>query len=154
MKKIVVLGAGLVGGVMADDLSKNHNVTSVDISRNNLEKLSSNKIEKICLDVSNTKLLHDLISDFDLVVGAVPGFMGYKMMKDVIEAKKNIVDISFFPEDPFGLDELAKKNNVIAVMDCGVLNLKNLPYILFHQAFHHPYLHRLLEPHLQPDLKQ
>ena len=120
MKKIVVLGAGLVGGVMADDLSKNHNVTSVDISRNNLEKLSSNRIEKICLDVSNTKLLHDLIYDFDLVVGAVPGFMGYKMMKDVIEAKKNIVDISFYPEDPFGLDELAKKNNVIAVMDCGV----------------------------------
>ena len=63
---------------------------------------------------------HDLISDFDLVVGAVPGFMGYKMMKDVIEAKKNIVDISFYLEDPFGLDELAKKNNVIAVMDCGV----------------------------------
>tara|TARA_B100000902_G_scaffold18427_1_gene22093 strand:- start:140 stop:253 length:114 start_codon:yes stop_codon:yes gene_type:complete len=29
MKKIIVLGAGLVGGVMAVDLSKNHNVTSV-----------------------------------------------------------------------------------------------------------------------------
>jgi saccharopine dehydrogenase-like NADP-dependent oxidoreductase len=34
--------------------------------------------------------------------------------------KKNIVDISFYPEDPFKLDELAKKNNVVAVMDCGV----------------------------------
>ena len=120
MKKIVVLGAGLVGGVMADDLSKDHKVTSVDISKKNLDKLNSDNIEKICLDISNTKLLHELISDFDLVVGAVPGFMGYKMMKDVIEAKKNIVDISFYPEDPFGLDELAKKNNVVAVMDCGV----------------------------------
>ena len=30
------------------------------------------------------------------------------MMKDVIEAGKNIVDISFYPEDPFGLDELKK----------------------------------------------
>ena len=29
-----------------------------------------------------------LDKDFDLVVGAVPGFMGYKMMKDVIEAGK------------------------------------------------------------------
>ena len=35
-------------------------------------------------------------------------------------SKKNIVDISFYPEDPFGLDKLAKDNNVIAVMDCGV----------------------------------
>ena len=54
------------------------------------------------------------------MVGAVPGFMGYKMMKDVIEAGKNIVDISFYSEDAFGLDELAKEKGVVAVMDCGV----------------------------------
>ena len=120
MANIIVLGAGLVGGVIAKDLAKAHNVTSVDISKKNLDKLNSDNIEKICLDVSNTKLLHELISDFDLVVGAVPGFMGYKMMKDVIQAKKNIVDISFYPEDPFKLDKLAKENEVIAVMDCGV----------------------------------
>ena len=120
MKKIIVLGAGLVGGVMAEDLSKNHEVTSVDISQKNLDKLKSNNIKKICLDISKSKSLKNVIKDFDLVIGAVPGFMGYKMMQDVIEAKKNIVDISFYPEDPFGLDELAKKNNVVAIMDCGV----------------------------------
>ena len=120
MKKIIVLGAGLVGGVMAEDLSKNHEVTSVDISQKNLDKLKSNNIKKICLDISKSKALKNVIKDFDLVIGAVPGFMGYKMMQDVIDAKKNIVDISFYPEDPFGLDELAKKNNVVAVMDCGV----------------------------------
>ena len=120
MKKIIVLGAGLVGGVMAEDLSKNHEVTSVDISQKNLDKLKSNNIKKICLDISKSKSLKNVIKDFDLVIGAVPGFMGYKMMQDVIEAKKNIIDISFYPEDPFGLDELAKKNNVVAIMDCGV----------------------------------
>jgi len=119
MKKIVVLGAGLVGAVMAKDLAKNHKVTTVDISQDNLNKLDSN-ITKICADISDTIILHKYIKDCDLVIGAVPGFMGYKMMKDVILAKKNIVDISFYPEDPFELDELAKKNNVIAVMDCGV----------------------------------
>ncbi len=30
------------------------------------------------------------------------------------------MDIAFFPEDPFQLDELAKQNNVIAIMDMGV----------------------------------
>ena len=118
MANIIVLGAGLVGGVMAKDLAKNHNVTSVDISQKNLDKLAG--INTICADVSDTSTLQNLIKDFDLVVGAVPGFMGYKMMKDVIEEGKNIVDISFYPEDPFGLDELAKKNGVVAVMDCGV----------------------------------
>ena len=118
MANIIVLGAGLVGGVMAKDLSKNHNITSVDISQKNLDVLDG--IKTICADVSDTATLQNLIKDFDLVVGAVPGFMGYKMMKDVIEAGKNIVDISFYPEDPFGLDELAKEKGVVAVMDCGV----------------------------------
>jgi saccharopine dehydrogenase-like NADP-dependent oxidoreductase len=118
MANIIVLGAGLVGGVMAKDLAKQHNVTSVDISQKNLDKLEG--INTICADVSSTATLQNLIKYFDLVVGAVPGFMGYKMMKDVIEAEKNIVDISFYPEDPFGLDDLAKEKGVVAVMDCGV----------------------------------
>tara|TARA_B100001758_G_scaffold247959_1_gene269196 strand:+ start:22511 stop:23617 length:1107 start_codon:yes stop_codon:yes gene_type:complete len=118
MGKIIVLGAGLVGGVMAKDLAKDHKVTSVDISQKNLDKLSG--IKTICTDISDKNNLQNLIQDFDLVVGAVPGFMGYQMMQNVIEAKKNIVDISFYPEDPFGLDELAKEKGVVAVMDCGV----------------------------------
>jgi lysine 6-dehydrogenase len=118
MANIILLGAGLVGGVMAKDLAKQHNVTSVDISQKNLDKLEG--INTICADVSNRETLQNLIKDFDLVVGAVPGFMGYKMMKDVIEAGKNIVDISFYSEDPFGLDKLAKEKGVVAVMDCGV----------------------------------
>ena len=36
MAKIIVLGAGLVGGVMAKDLAKNHQVTSVDFNENTL----------------------------------------------------------------------------------------------------------------------
>jgi len=118
MANIIVLGAGLVGGVMAIDLSKQHEVTSVDISQKNLDKLTG--IKTICADISDANTLQDLIKNFDLVVGAVPGFMGYQMMKNVIESGKNIVDISFYPEDPFGLDALAKEKGVVAVMDCGV----------------------------------
>ena len=120
MKKIVVLGCGLVGRVMAEDLSKDHEVTSVDISKQNLEKITTSDVLKLCKDVSDNSILNEVIKDCDLVVGALPGFMGYETMKRVIKAKKNIVDISFYAEDPFGLDKLAKENNVIAVMDCGV----------------------------------
>ena len=48
MKKIIVLGSGLVGSVMANDLAKNYEVTSVDISSQNLDKLKSKKIDKLC----------------------------------------------------------------------------------------------------------
>ena len=34
--------------------------------------------------------------------------------KRILENKKNVVDIAFFPENPFGLDELAKQNGVTA----------------------------------------
>ena len=106
MSKIIILGAGLVGGVIAKDLAIHHDVTSVDISRKNLNLLPN--IKTICLDITNKQQLQNTIKDFDIVVGAVPGFLGFEMMKSVIEVGKNIVDISFFPEDTFKLDKLAK----------------------------------------------
>ena len=120
MSKIIVLGCGLVGKVIAEDLSQEHNVTSVDISQKNLDRLKPENIKKICEDITKESVLKNLINDYDLVVGALPGFMGYETMKQVILLKKNIVDISFYSEDPFGLDQLAKDNNVTAIMDCGV----------------------------------
>lgn len=120
MKKVIVLGAGLVGKVMASDLATAFDVTSVDINDEALQELERQGIKTQKVDISNTKLLTSILAPFDLVVGAVPGFMGFQTVKTVIEAGKNMVDISFFPEDPFLLDEIAKKHNVIVVTDCGV----------------------------------
>ncbi len=120
MKKVIVLGAGLVGKAMAIDLAKNFDVTSADFSEEALASLAPYKIKTQKLDFSNLKLLAQTIQPFDLVIGAVPGFMGFNTVKTVIEAGKNMVDISFFPEDPFLLDDLAKKHNVTIVTDCGV----------------------------------
>ena len=120
MAKIIVLGAGLVGNVMAKDLAKQHAVSCVDISEQALAPLKAHNIQTTRADLTDQNTLNNIIQDFDLVIGAVPGFMGYQMLKTVIEAEKNIVDISFFPEDPFGLDALAKEKEVVAVMDCGV----------------------------------
>ena len=57
MKKIIVLGSGLVGGTIAKDLAENHDVTSVDISSKNLEKINSSKINKICTDILEENVL-------------------------------------------------------------------------------------------------
>lgn len=120
-KNIVILGSGLVGNAMAIDLSKEFNVTTVDINEKALEKLKAyDNISVLKADLSDQNVLQSVIKNFDLVVGALPGFMGYRALRTIIEAGKNVVDISFFPEDPFGLDELAKKHSVTAVVDCGV----------------------------------
>jgi lysine 6-dehydrogenase len=119
-KKIIVLGAGLVGKAIALDLAKNFDVTSADISEEALLMLQQSGIKTQKTDITDLKSLTDVIIPFDLVVGAVPGFLGLQTARTVIEAGKNMVDISFFPEDPFQLDALAKKQGVTIVTDCGV----------------------------------
>jgi saccharopine dehydrogenase-like NADP-dependent oxidoreductase len=121
MKNIIVLGAGLVGKAIVLDLYKSYNILVIDIDKNKLSELDKiPNIKTLVTDLSVDKNVEKVVINADLVIGAVPGFMGFNMLKNVIEAGKNIVDISFFPEDPFKLDKLAKDNNVIAVVDCGV----------------------------------
>ncbi|HET9486875.1 MAG TPA: saccharopine dehydrogenase C-terminal domain-containing protein [Chryseosolibacter sp.] len=118
--KIAVLGAGLVGKAIAIDLAKNATVTSFDINEESLGLLERYGIATRRMDLADRDQLRASLQPFDLVVGAVPGFMGFQTVRTVIEARKNMVDISFFPEDPFGLDTLAKQEQVTVVTDCGV----------------------------------
>jgi len=121
--KIGVLGAGLVGGPMAADLARDagHDVCAVDIDRGVLARLKEKYgIRTIHEDLSRVEEVKRVVAEFDFVISAVPGFMGFQTLQGIIEAKKNVVDIAFFPEDPFLLDELARRNGVTALVDCGV----------------------------------
>ncbi len=118
--KIAVLGAGLVGKAIAIDLAKKNDVTSIDISETALKGLEVHGVKGLQADISDTDQLRPLLEPFDLIIGAVPGYLGFQTARTVIEAHRNMVDISFFPEDPFELDALAKKNQVTIVTDCGV----------------------------------
>ena len=120
MKKITVLGAGMVGRAMAIDMSSSYEVTSVDRDEAALKLLSKSNIKTKVADLSKPKGIQKLVKDADLVIVAVPGFLGYQTLEAVIMAGKNAVDISFFDEDAFGLDKLAKKMKVTAIVDCGV----------------------------------
>ena len=121
--KVLVLGSGLVGRPMAIDLAKevSFKVTVADYSKNNLDKIPKDlQITKKEIDLSNPEQLKALLKNHDIVLNAVPGFMGFNTLKEIIKAGKNVVDIAFFAENPFELDELARQNNVTAVVDCGV----------------------------------
>ncbi len=120
-KNISVLGCGLIGKKIAVDLCKDYSVTSIDTNNERLNEISlSHNVNVLQKDLSDKNSLTEVIKNADLVISAVPGFMGFKTLKYIIEAGKNVVDISFFAEDAFELDELAKKNNVTAIVDCGV----------------------------------
>ena len=119
---IAVLGAGMVGRAIAIDLSSQHSVHSFDINADALATLS-NQCPGVATTEANLKDFTSyprLLSGFDLLISAVPGFMGYQTLKTAIEMGKNVVDISFFPEDALQLQQLAVEKNVTAIVDCGV----------------------------------
>jgi saccharopine dehydrogenase-like NADP-dependent oxidoreductase len=120
--KIAVLGSGMVGRAIAMDLASRHHVTAFDLSDANLELLKKRnpRIETQRADLGDYSSYPQHLSSFDLIVTAVPGFMGFKVLEASINCGKNIVDISFFPEDVLQLDKLAKEKGVTVITDCGV----------------------------------
>jgi len=136
MVKTAVLGAGRVGAAIVADLSgdRSFDVTAADVSEAALARAkASGARTTIQADLTVTDNVRELASDHDLIVGATPGPIGFQTMKTVVTAGKHYVDISFFDEDPFEVDALARENGVVALVDCGVApGLSNL--ILGHHA--------------------
>jgi saccharopine dehydrogenase-like NADP-dependent oxidoreductase len=126
---IVVLGAGRVGGAIVRDLSeeKDFSITVVDLDPQALERLDGFGVESVISDLSSPDHVAEAVAGADLVVGCVPGFMGHQTVEVVLEEGKPIVDISFFEEDAFDLDELAREKGIPCLVDCGVApGLSNL----------------------------
>ena len=111
----------MMGSAIAKDLSTEYDVTVADQDSHRLDELKNHRsIQTKATDLSLSRNIQKVIQDADLVIGALPGFMGFKTLNTVVGCEKNIVDISFFSEDPFQLDSLAKEKGVTAVIDSGV----------------------------------
>ena len=126
---IVVLGAGRVGGAIVRDLSAeaDFSVKVVDLDPQAMDRLEGLGVELELHDLSNPDRVVEAVAGADVVVGCVPGFMGYRTVEVALGEGKPVVDISFFEEDAFGLDELAREEGVPCLVDCGVApGLSNL----------------------------
>lgn len=125
MPTAIILGAGLVGSVMAADLAADpdFSVAIADSRGDALERANARargKLHTIRADLSDIAALKRTIAPYDIVLGALASAIGFQTLRAVIEAGKNYADISFMPEDAIDLDALAKEHGVTAVVDCGV----------------------------------
>ncbi len=121
--RATVLGAGRVGAAIARDLAKEgeFEVTVADLSPSALEPFEgTHGVKTSRTDLSKSEAVGEAVRAADIVVGAVPGHMGFAAAQAVLEAGRPLVDISFFEEDPFELDELARSKGLVAVVDCGI----------------------------------
>ena len=129
MSRILVLGGGLVGRVIARDLARDSDlrVTVADGSEGTRARLAKEGLGTVALDLTDDAAVRQAVGGADVVVGAAPGHMGFRLLRLVIEAGKPYADIAFMPEDFLELDGLARERGVTAVVDCGVApGLSNL----------------------------
>jgi len=122
--KAIVLGSGLMGSVVARDLSRSASVdevTVVDASAESLNRVNSiPKVRPIVGDVRKADFLTQLVKDFDVAVGALPLSIDNVAVEAVVRARVNIVDLIFdWHHDESAIDSLAKKSGVTIVPACG-----------------------------------
>ena len=122
-KNVVVLGAGMIGAAMAQDLATQDalRVHVADSRQENLDRvLSRAPVRTHHVNLGDPAVLRGLLKGSELAIGALPSVIGLQTVKTCVEAGCNIVDISFMPEDARVLDALAKQHRAIAITDCGV----------------------------------
>ena len=91
--KIAVLGGGMVGSLIATELSKDYNITVIDN-----ESLNIKKVKSKIMDV-NSEEFHLEILNYDIAINCLPGFMGFKILETLIDKEISCIDISFMPEN-------------------------------------------------------
>ena len=135
--KILVLGGGTQGRVIARDLARSlrdAHERVADLTQPTLPTLPN--LEWIEADLADTATITRLLHDHDLGVGALPSRLGFGAMKAAIEAKRDLVDVSFCAENPLTLETAARAAGITIAPDCGLApGLSHL--MVGHQAARH-----------------
>ena len=115
MMRIGVLGGGLQGRVIAEDLANGFEVTIAD-----LREVDVPGVKSVCADLSDREVLVSFMKGQDLIVGALPARLGFQAAQAAVQAEKNYIDIAFYEEDPAPLHDAAREAGVAIVPDCGL----------------------------------
>ena len=134
-KKILVLGAGVVGTAAAQELVQHSGlkVTLADYSQEQLAASSAiSGAESMQLDITDSSKLITTLNDCDIVLGALPEALGFEVLSTAIGLGRDIVDVAFFEEHVASLNAEAIKSGCRAALDCGVA--PGLSHMLVGQA--------------------
>jgi saccharopine dehydrogenase-like NADP-dependent oxidoreductase len=116
--RVLVLGVGRVGSLIVRELSRSFEVTAVDLDRRRLEALGR-EVATLSMDVSNEDKLVEAMRGHELVVNALPGSLGFRVLRACVRGRRDLVDVSFMPEDPLTMKEAVLDAGITAIVDAG-----------------------------------
>ncbi|MBX3407083.1 MAG: saccharopine dehydrogenase NADP-binding domain-containing protein [Phycisphaeraceae bacterium] len=129
MHTAIILGAGMVGSVMALDLGRvkgEFEITIADSRADAIQRVVDRcreagiAVRGEIADLSDAATIRRLIAPYNVVLGALASRIAFDALRTVIESGKPYADISFMGEDALELDTLARERGVTAVVDMGV----------------------------------
>lgn len=123
MKKVLLLGAGMVAKPLADYiLNNNIELTIASRTVSKAEKLINNHKNGRSLSwtIDDTDTLDSLIAKHDLVVSLLPYTHHVSVAKLCIKHKKNMVTTSYVSHEMKTLNEEAKKAGILLLNEIGV----------------------------------
>jgi len=125
--RTLLVGCGNIGSVAAEDLArsmKSVEVVVADYDKTRAkavaDRIGADNVSWIQLDVTNETQLTSTLKNFSLVMGFLPGQLGYRFAEACITAEKDLVDVSYMAENPLTLNGKAVKASVTIVPDCGL----------------------------------
>jgi saccharopine dehydrogenase-like NADP-dependent oxidoreductase len=131
--KIVSVGCGYIGSVLAEEIAQNlefDRLMICDSEKQGITRLANklgDKVHPCQLDLSKYAKLVKIIGSADLVIGLAPGRLGMNVMKACVEQQTSLVNLSYMGEDPLVFHQQAVDGGIVIIPDCGVApGLSNL----------------------------
>ncbi len=123
MKKVLILGAGMVVKPIVNYLLKNNfKVTIATRTKSKADEMIAGHLNGTALSwtVDDFETLNKLISEHDLTVSLLPYTYHVMVAKICIQHKKNMITTSYVKPEMQALDVEAKKAGIIILNECGL----------------------------------
>ncbi len=125
--KALILGCGNIGSVATQDFAESMSSVEVFVADKNMvrakkvaKRIGKDNVAGIQLNASNYSELVHTLETFDLVMGFLPGDLGYRLVKACVDTGKDLVDVSYMPENPLTLNAKAARANATIIPSCGL----------------------------------
>jgi saccharopine dehydrogenase-like NADP-dependent oxidoreductase len=120
--RAAVIGLGRMGRRIAYELSREGvDVIGIDADMETVENVKYQlDIDAFVVDATNLQAIEAALLGIRQAVTALPGYIGFEVLKNLVELGMDIVDISFYREDPEALAYRARKLGAFLVVDAGV----------------------------------